>query len=96
MYTVYKVYTTRGNQYHFLYPSKTNVFWVILNSACLSVRVSVHVSVCVQNTSFKALAGEGGIKSHLVTALVCFVFTSKYVHLYHIVLFGRFGSLNGT
>ena len=50
---------------YFSYPRKTNVFGGILESACLSV----HVSVCVQNTSFCQRAG-GGIKSHLVTALV--------------------------
>ena len=40
-----------------------NVFGSTLESAC------VHVSVCVQNTSFCQSAGEG-IKSHLVTALL--------------------------
>ena len=34
-----------------------------------SVSLSVHVSICVQNTSFCQSAG-GDIKSHLVTALV--------------------------
>ena len=42
-----------------------NVFFGILESACLSVRASV----CVQNTSFSQSAG-GDIKSHLETALV--------------------------
>ena len=52
-----------------------NVFWVKLESACLSVRPSlsvlpsVSVSVCSQNASVYQSAG-GGIKSHLVTALV--------------------------
>ena len=39
-------------------------------SACLSI----HVSVCVLNTSVCQSAG-GGIKSHLVTALVFFSFS---------------------
>ena len=52
-----------------------NVFWVKVESACLSVCPSVHlcpsilVSVCVQNTSFCQSAG-GDIKSHLLTALI--------------------------
>ena len=41
----------------------------ILDSACLSVCTSIHVPICVQNTSFCQSAGRG-IKSHLVTALV--------------------------
>ena len=32
-------------------------------------RLCIHVSICVQNTSFCQSAGRG-IKSHLVTALV--------------------------
>ena len=56
----------------FILPRKTNVFGGILESACLSVCLSVHVSVCVQNTRFCQSAG-GGIKSHLVTALVFLV-----------------------
>ena len=36
---------------------------------CPSVCLFVHVSVCVQNTSFCQSTG-GGIKSHEVTALV--------------------------
>ena len=47
------------------------VFRGKLESACLSIHVSVCQSVCVQNTSVCHSAG-GGIKSHLVTALVCF------------------------
>ena len=47
----------------YLYTSKTNVLGGILESAYLSVHVSLCVSVCLQN------AGSG-IKSHLVTALV--------------------------
>ena len=56
----------------FLYPRKTNVFGGILESP-----LSVHLCVCVsiQNTSFCQNAG-GGIKSHLVTALVQICFDS--------------------
>ena len=46
-----------------------NVFWGILESACLSVRPRVHVSIGVQNATFCQSAG-GGIKSHSVTVLV--------------------------
>ena len=48
-----------------------NVFGVILELACLSVHVSVRLSLClsVQNTTFCQSAG-GGIKSHSETALV--------------------------
>ena len=42
-------------------------------SACLSIHVSVCQSVCVQNTSVYESTG-GGIKSHLVTALVPKIF----------------------
>ena len=45
------------------------VFRGKLESACLSIHVSVYQSICVQNTSVCQRAG-GGIKSHLVTALV--------------------------
>ena len=45
------------------------VFRGKMESACLSI----HVSVCVQNTSVWQSLG-GGIKSHLVTALVSFSF----------------------
>ena len=45
-------------------PALTNVFGDMLES----VHPCVRVSVCVQNTSLKRLAGI--IKSHLVTALV--------------------------
>ena len=38
--------------------------------APVPVCVSVHVFVCVQNTSFCQSAGGEGIKSHSVTALV--------------------------
>ena len=50
-------------------------FGGILESACLSVRSCIRPRVlpsvypCVQNTSFSQSAG-GGIKSHLVTAVV--------------------------
>ena len=47
-----------------------NVFCVIQELACLSVLVSICVSVCVQNACFCQSAG-GGIKSHLVTVVVC-------------------------
>ena len=54
-------------------PAKRIFFADILESACLSIRVSVNssvrVSVYVQNISFCQSAG-GGIKSHLVTAFV--------------------------
>ena len=51
----------------FLYLRKTNVFGDVLESACLSIHVSVFLSgykivVCVKVC--------GGIGSHLVTALV--------------------------
>ena len=39
------------------------------DSACLCVCFSIHVSVCAQSTRFCQSTG-GGIKSHLVTALV--------------------------
>ena len=52
-----------------LYPGKMEVFRGKLESACLSI----HLSVCVQNTSVCESAGRG-IKSHLVTALVLFTF----------------------
>ena len=42
-------------------------FGGILESTC----ASIHASVCIQNTSFYQSA-DGGIKSHLVTALVNF------------------------
>ena len=45
------------------------VFRGKLESACLSIHVSMCQSVYVQNTSVRQSAGEG-IKSHLVTALV--------------------------
>ena len=51
-----------------------------LESACLSIHVSVCQSVCVQNTSVCQSAG-GGIKSHLVTALV----VSPFVHICEIL-----------
>ena len=54
---------------HFLYPSKTNVFGGILESACMFVSVSVCVSICVLNPTFCQIAGRG-IKSHSVIALV--------------------------
>ena len=43
------------------------VYWN--QPVCPSVRPCVCVSVCVQNTRFCQSAG-GGIKSHLVTALI--------------------------
>ena len=49
---------------------KTSVFRGTLESACLSVCVSVHV----QHTTFCQSAG-GGIDSHSVTALVYIVLT---------------------
>ena len=52
---------------------KMKVFRGKLESACLSIHVSVCQSVCVQNTSVCQSAG-GGIKSHLVTALGFFFF----------------------
>ena len=45
------------------------MFSRVLESACLSVRVSICVFVCVKNTSLCQRAG-GDIKSHLGTALV--------------------------
>ena len=55
----------RLENFVFLYPCKTNVFGTILESACLSILVSV----CVQNTTFCQRAGRV-IKSHSVTDLV--------------------------
>ena len=55
-------------------PTNLNVLEGILESACLSVHSSIHVSIYVQNTSFCQSAG-GGIKSHLVTALVPVMFS---------------------
>ena len=46
-----------------------NVFGSRLESACLSVHVSMIVSIHVQNTSV-CQSTCGGIKSHLVMALV--------------------------
>ena len=47
------------------------VFRGKLESACLSIHVSICQSVCVQNTSVCQSPGGGIIcKSHLVTALV--------------------------
>ena len=54
------------------------VFRGELESACLSIHLSVCQSVYVQNTNICQRAG-GGIKSHLVTALVCITF--KFYHL---------------
>ena len=54
------------------YPHRINVFRSILESHCPSVWSSVCLSMCwsvYKNTSFCQNAG-GGIKSHLVTALV--------------------------
>ena len=54
-------------------PPQNECFGAILETACLSVRVSVRlcvrVSVCVQNTTFCQSAG-GDIKPPSVTALV--------------------------
>ena len=50
-----------------IYPHKTNVFLGILESACLSVRVSI----CIQNITFCQSAGRC-IKSHSVTSPVIF------------------------
>ena len=47
-----------------------------LESACLSIHVSMCQSACVQNTSVCQSTG-GGIKSHLVTALVSSVGPSE-------------------
>ena len=59
-----------------IYPRKTNVFGGILELACLSI----HVSVCVHNTTFCQRAG-GGIKSPSRTALFRSVFTvSQYTY----------------
>ena len=58
---------------------KTNVFGGILESACLSNRVCVCVSVCVQNTTFCQGTGEG-TKSHFVTVLVLKVFISSHFY----------------
>ena len=46
----------------YLYPCKMNVFWGILELACLSVYVSVCPSLCKMLVSVKALAG---ILSHI-------------------------------
>ena len=51
-------------------------YTVINLSVGPSICVSVHVSACVQNTSFRQSTG-GRIKSHLVTALVSLECESK-------------------
>ena len=63
------LYHPRKKENAYLYPLKVNIFGGTLESACLSVCLSVRVSGCVRNISFCQSAG-GGIKSHLVTALV--------------------------
>ena len=55
----------------FLYHCKKNVFEGIPESACLSIRLFIRVSVCVQNSSFCQRGGMD-IKSHLVTALILY------------------------
>ena len=45
----------------------SGVYWN--QPVCSSVYVSVRVAVCVQNTCF-CQSASGGIKSHVVTALV--------------------------
>ena len=72
-------------------PHKTNVFGDVLESACLSLRVSV----CVQNITGSFCQSTGrGIKSHLVTALVLkylWYIKKKYIRGYcmHISLVER-------
>ena len=61
------------------------VFRGKLESACLSIHVSVCQSICVQNTSVCQSAG-GGIKSHLMTALV---FLQQSIFLQHPLLFEK-------
>ena len=52
-----------------------NVFTGKLESTCLSLCLSVYMSVCVLNTTFCQSTGEGGylVMSPLVTALVDFI-----------------------
>ena len=82
-----------GNQHfllfpQYLYPAKQMFSGVILESACLSIRLcvlptvcpTIHVSVCVQNTSYCQSTGWG-IKSHLVTALVSSLYMTKIIIL---------------
>ena len=69
----------------FYTPRKRNDSWDILESDCLSIHVSICVSVCVQNYAFCQSAGRG-IESHSVTALVLFWNYAKLsfqVLLYH-------------
>ena len=56
-----------------LHPQNECFRGYVLESACLSVRPFVHVSVCVQKTSF-CQSGGVGIKSYLVTAVVFFLY----------------------
>ena len=62
-----------------------NVFGDILESACLSVHLCVRpcylcVQLCVQNSKICQRAG-GGIKSHLLTALVSIWTSVKFCRL---------------
>ena len=70
------------------------VFRGKLESACLSIHVSVCQSVCVQNTSVCQSTG-GGIKSHLVRALVGTVLQFVIFLIFQIVNLKRFQYLNG-
>ena len=93
-----------GNQHfllfpQYLYPAKQMFSGVILESACLSIRLcvlptvcpTIHVSVCVQNTSYCQSTGWG-IKSHLVTALVSSLYMTKIIIL--VSLTGSLSSAN--
>ena len=60
-------------------------FGGILQSACLSTRVSVRLCVCTKYY-FLSQRWWGGIKSHLVTALVWLVGDSPYGHVRNLPL----------
>ena len=65
-------------------------FGGILESACLSV----HMSACVQNISF-CQSASGGIKSHLVTALVCAVCIWNCIYVLVAALFYKLKNIYG-
>ena len=72
----------RNSDYQiFVIPSQNECFRGKLESACLCVRPSVCVFICVQNTNFCESAG-GGIKSQLVTALgFSTIFSNAYTKI---------------
>ena len=69
-------------------PSKMKVFRGKLESACLSIHLSVCQSLCVQNTTV-CQSAAGDIKSHLVTALVLIGYTLYFVNLFDPISMGE-------